>query len=95
MSAPRVPGMVGMPSIVSDTKFGKKIVQTNDSFMKMVAESRAIIKDTPVMDGVITNTKVGARLTNVPELHKVHSKMATKSATLKSGTGIPYAGKFY
>lgn len=84
-----------MPSIVKDTKFGKKIVQTNDGFMKLVAESRAIVRDTPVMEGVIKNTKVGAKLTDVPELHKVHTKLATKSATLKTGTGVPYAGKFY
>lgn len=95
MSNPRAPGMVGMPSIVKDTKFGKQIVAHNAGFMKLVAESRAIIKDTPVMDGVIKNTKVGAKLTDVPELHKVHSKMATKAATLKTGTGIPFAGKFY
>lgn len=95
MSSPRVPGMIGMPSIVKDTKFGKQIVSHNAGFMKLVAESRAIIKDTPVMEGVIKNTKVGAKLTDVPELHKVHSKLATKPATLKSGTGIPYSGKFY
>lgn len=95
MSAPRDPHMVGMPSIVKDTKFGKKIVGHEAGFMKLVAESRAIVRDTPVMDGVIKNTKVGAKLTNVPELHKVHTQMKTKPATLKTGTGIPYPGKFY
>ena len=95
MSSPRTPGMIGMPSIVKDTKFGKKIVQTNDGVIKLMAESRALIKDTPVMEGVIKNTKVGAKLTDVPELHKVHTKLATKAATLKTGTGVPYAGKFY
>ena len=84
-----------MPSIVKDTKFGKKIVGHEAGFMKLMAESRALIKDTPVMEGVIKNTKVGAKLTDVPELHKVHTKLATKPATLKTGTGVPYAGKFY
>lgn len=84
-----------MPSIVKDTKFGKQVVAHNAGFMKLVAESRAIVKESPVMDGVVKDTKVGAKLTNVPEMHKVHTKIATKSATLKTGTGIPYSGKFY
>ena len=95
MSAPRMPAIAGMPSIVKDTKFGKAVVAHNPDFMKLVAESRAIIRDAPVMEGVIKNTKVGAKLTNVPELHKVHSEMKTKPRTLKTGTGVPYAGKFY
>lgn len=86
MSMPR------MPSIVKDTKFGKQIVAHNPGFMKLVAESRAIVKETPVLDGVIKNTKVGAKLTDVPELHKVHNRGKTQPRTLGQ---IPYSGKFY
>ena len=92
MSAPRTPSMVGMPSIVKDTKFGKKIVGHEAGFMKLVAESRAIIKDTPVMEGVVKNTKVGAKLTNVPELHKTHNKGKTQPRSMGQ---VPYSGKFY
>lgn len=92
MSAPRTPNMVGMPSIVKDTKFGKKIVGHEAGFMKLVAESRAIIKDTPVMEGVVKNTKVGAKLTNVPELHKTHNKGKTQPRSMGQ---VPYSGKFY
>lgn len=86
MSSPR------MPSIVKDTKFGKQIVAHSAGFMKLVAESRAIIKETPVMDGVIKNTKVGAKLTDVPELHKVHNRGKTQPRSMGQ---VPYAGKFY
>jgi hypothetical protein len=84
--------MVGMPSIVKDTKFGKSIVGHEAGFMKLVAESRAIIKDTPVMAGVITNTKVGAKMTDVPELHKTHNRGKTQPRTMGQ---CPYPGKFY
>lgn len=92
MTSARMPGMVGMPSIVKDTKFGKQIVGRDAGFMKLVAESRAIIKETPVMDGVIKNTKVGAKLTNVPELHKIHDRGKTQPRSMGQ---TAYAGKFY
>jgi hypothetical protein len=92
MSSPRMPNMVGMPSIVKDTKFGKKIVGHEAGFMKLVAESRAIIKDTPVMEGVIKNTKIGAKLTDVPELHKTHNRGKTQPRSMGQ---VPYSGKFY
>lgn len=92
MSSARMPGMVGMPSIVKDTKFGRKIVSTSPGFMKLVAESRGIVRDTPVMDGVIKNTKVGAKLTNVPELHKIHDRGKTQPRSMGQ---TAYAGKFY
>lgn len=92
MTTVRTPSLPGMPSIVRDTKFGKKIVSTSPGFMKLVAESRAVIKQTPVMDGVITNTKVGAKMTNVPELHKIHNRGKTQPRTMGQ---VPYSGKFY
>ena len=92
MTSARMPGMVGMPSIVKDTKFGRKIVSTSPGFMKLVAESRGIVRDTPVMDGVIKNTKVGAKLTNVPELHKIHDRGKTQQKMIGM---TAYAGKFY
>lgn len=92
MTTPRMPSLPGMPSIVRDTKFGKKIASTSPGFMKLVAESRAVIKQTPVMDGVITNTKVGAKMTDVPELHKIHNRGKTQPRTMGQ---VPYAGKFY
>ena len=87
-----MPGMVGMPSIVKDTKFGRRIVSTSPGFMKLVAESRGIVRETPVMDGVIKNTKVGAKLTNVPELHKIHDRGKTQPRSMGQ---TAYAGKFY
>ena len=92
MSSARMPGMVGMPSIVKDTKFGRRIVSTSPGFMKLVAESRGIVRETPVMDGVIKNTKVGAKLTNVPELHKIHDRGKTQPRSMGQ---TAYAGKFY
>jgi hypothetical protein len=92
MTQPRTAGMPGMPSIIRDTKLGKKVSSTSPGFMKLVAESRGIVRDTPVMDGVIRNTKVGAKLTNVPELHKIHNRGKTQPRTMGQ---VPYAGKFY
>jgi hypothetical protein len=84
--------MPGMPSIVRNTKLGKQVSSTSPGFMKLVAESRGIVRDTPVMEGVIKNTKVGAKLTNVPEVHKTHNRGKTQPRTMGQ---VPYAGKFY
>lgn len=92
MTSPRTAGMPGMPSIVRNTKLGKQVQSTSPGFMKLVAESRGIVRDTPVMEGVIKNTKVGAKLTNVPEVHKTHNRGKTQPRTMGM---IPYAGKFY
>jgi hypothetical protein len=84
--------MPGMPSIVRNTKLGKQVSSTSPGFMKLVAESRGIVRDTPVMEGVIKNTKVGAKLTNVPEVHKTHNRGRTQPRTMGQ---VPYSGKFY
>ena len=84
--------MPGMPSIVRNTKLGKQVSSTSPGFMKLVAESRGIVRDTPVMEGVIKHTKVGAKLTNLPEVHKTHNRGKTQPRTMGQ---VPYAGKFY
>jgi hypothetical protein len=78
--------------IVSDTKVGSHKIVHEKYLGKLIASTKGILQDKPVMDGVITDTTVGAKMTNVPELHKVHHKSKTQATAMGQ---IPYAGPKY
>lgn len=77
---------------VSDTKVGRS-KQVNEAHLGMlVTKTTGIPREKPVMDGVITDTKSGAKEKAVPELQKVHHRGKTQSKRMGQ---TPYAGPKY
>lgn len=81
-----------MEGILTDTK---QNIQ-KPAHMKMlgtaIVQRTGIPADKPVLQSVITSTKMGVKDKDVPELHKVHHVGKTQPRTFGQ---IPYAGPMY
>ena len=72
--------MVGVQKPVHEKNLGYLIANTMGG------------QGTPMMDGVLTDTKQGVRSMNVPEIHKVSGKGKTQPKRMGQ---VPFAGAKY
>ena len=86
-------GQIIDPSIfVQDTTVGKQKSVSNAHLGNLIANTVGEPGGRPIMDGVLTDTKQGAKMTNVPELHKISNRGKTQPKRMGQ---VPYAGKKY
>ena len=77
---------------VTDTKVGKLKPIHEAHLGSLIQKTTGESYTRPVMDGVLTDTKVGAKTTDVPELHKIHNRGKTQPKRMGQ---TAYAGKMY
>lgn len=78
--------------LVSDTKVGRSRAVHEKHLESLISKTTGVARERPIMEGVISDTKVGAKDKDVPELHKVHHKGKTQAKRMGQ---VPYAGSKY
>jgi hypothetical protein len=86
-------GQIINPSIfIQDTMVGKQKSASSAHLDSLVANTIGEPGGRPVMDGVLTNTKQGVKMSTVPEIHKVSDTGKTQPKRMGQ---VPFAGKRY
>ena len=78
--------------VMKTTKNAPHDVHMKD-LSRLVANTTGMLRDTPVMDGVVAST-VPTHMKSVPEYHKVPAHDVGKTHAKRMGQ-VPYAGKKY
>ena len=81
-----------MEGILHDTKQHKPHSVHMKALGRSLVQRTGLPGESPVLDGVITNTKHAIPDKNVPELHKVHHKGKTQARSMGQ---IAFAGPLY
>lgn len=77
---------------VTNTKVGVRKPVHEAHLGSLIQKTTGESSGRPVMDGVISNTKVGAKTTDVPEVQKIHNRGKTQPKRMGQ---TAYAGKMY
>ena len=84
VSAQRGGGLI-LSGILKDTTMNSPAAVHMKSLEKLISNTTGILREKPVMDGVLTAT-VPSGMRDVPELHPNHAKNMTDSKMAVGGT---------
>lgn len=77
---------------VQDTKAGTHKSASDSHLGHLIANTTGNLSGKPVMDGVLTDTKQGAKDKDIPEIHKISNKGKTQAKRLGQ---VPFSGPKY